>query len=185
MSVSLRELRISLSANNACILSSLTATIGGGSMFAILGGSGSGKTTLLNIIAGRFDPKMFNVEGTISFDTSTKTCHIGYLTQHDYLLPFLTVHETIMFAAKLKIPTIKYRSEEHKAILNKIVDDAIMDLGLKESAHTRVGESSGTGGERGISGGEQRRVSIAVQLISNPRGTVCRYFYNILCYAAT
>ena len=167
VNVSLHNLRISISINNACILSRVTTTIRGASMFAILGGSGSGKTTLLNVIAGRFDPKMFNVEGTISF---SKTGHIGYLTQHDYLLPFLTVHETVMFAAKLKISSPKSRSNEHAAMLNKLVEDAIMDLGLQESAHTRVGESSGTGGERGISGGEQRRLSIAIQIISNPKG---------------
>ncbi len=92
--------------SNKALLYPVSTTIAGGSLFAILGGSGSGKTTLLNVIAGRYDKKAYKIGGELLFDhvlAENTTCGVGYVTQSDYLLPFLTVHETILFAAKLRI----------------------------------------------------------------------------------
>jgi ABC-type multidrug transport system ATPase subunit len=152
----------------------LSIRIAGGSLFAILGGSGSGKTTLLNVIAQRYDRNSIEVGGGgISFSTPTKTlkhCKIGYVTQGDYLLPFLTVKETISFAARLKVA----RDVNGQApALDEIVANIILELGLSECANTRIGDdasSAGLGMRRGISGGEKRRVSMALQIVANPEG---------------
>jgi ABC-type multidrug transport system ATPase subunit len=170
--------KTSKSSRNLVLLQPITTTIGTGKLFAILGGSGSGKTTLLNVIAGRFDKKSYIIKGEVLYDGSS-SCAGGYVTQQDYLLPFLTVHETLMFAAKMSISenSSVLKSKRKYQLLNisertheMIVDDVILDLGLKECAHNLIGDDILVTGKRGISGGEKRRVSIAIQILSNPTG---------------
>lgn len=162
---------VSVSIKNKDILHPLSTLIKGGSMFAILGGSGSGKTTLLNVIANRFDSNSFTIGGTIHF-SGVEKCSTGYVTQQDFLLPFLTVYETLMFAARLKVNT---QSLNNSGITSyeSIVEHVIADLGLRECTNNFVGDSNISQistGNRGLSGGERRRVSIAIQIISDPQG---------------
>lgn len=159
------------SIKNKDILYSLSTLIKGGSMFAILGGSGSGKTTLLNVIANRYDSKSFTIGGTIHF-SGVEKCSIGYVTQQDFLLPFLTVYETLMFAARLKLNT-QLLNNSGITSYESIVEHVIADLGLRECTNNFVGDSNISQistGNRGLSGGERRRVSIAIQIISDPQG---------------
>jgi len=161
----------SVSIKNKDILHPLSTLIKGGSMFAILGGSGSGKTTLLNVIANRYDSKSFTIGGTIHF-SGVENCSIGYVTQQDFLLPFLTVYETLMFAARLKLNT-QLLNNSGITSYKSIVEHVIADLGLRECTNNFVGDSSISQistGNRGLSGGERRRVSIAIQIISDPQG---------------
>ena len=115
-SVSLRNCSVDLVSGtknvaNKPILQPLSATITGGSLFAILGGSGCGKTTLLNVIAGRFSTRSYDVKGSVTFrhqsassiPDSNATHEIGYVTQNDFLLPYLTAKETLMFVAHMRI----------------------------------------------------------------------------------
>lgn len=162
---------------NKDILHPVNTVIEGGTLFAILGGSGSGKTTLLNVIAGRYSSKQLEVGGEIRFGRLQK-CSIGYVTQQDFLLPNLTVRETLMFAARMKVnPSSRSkggRLNSADGVYAQLVNDVIQDLGLKECANSMVGDNSGTsqiaGGNRGLSGGERRRVSIAIQIISDCKG---------------
>lgn len=169
---------------NKEILHPISTVIEGGTLFAILGGSGSGKTTLLNVIAGRYSNKQLDVGGEVRFG-SLKKCTIGYVTQQDYLLPNLTVRETLLFAARMKvdprtpIPAAgRYKMDTTHGskmdIYTYLAEEVIQDLGLKECADSLVGDNSGTsqltGGHRGLSGGERRRVSIAIQIISDCKG---------------
>jgi len=172
------------STKNKTILHPISTVISGGTLFAILGGSGSGKTTLLNVIAGRYTAKQLAVGGDIKFGL-LKKCSIGYVTQQDFLLPHLTVRETILFAARMKvdpatpIPSHKHNNESSTGtdIYTHLTEEVIQDLGLKECADGLVGDNSGTsqlaGGHRGLSGGERRRVSIAIQIISDCKGMPC------------
>ncbi|MEQ2199273.1 ATP-binding cassette sub- G member 8 [Xenoophorus captivus] len=84
---------------------------------------------------------------------------IAHVRQNDRLLPHLTVRETLSFVAKLRLPTHFTQAQRDKR-----VDDVISELRLRQCAHTRVGNDY----VRGVSGGERRRVSIAVQLLWNP-----------------
>ncbi len=81
------------------------------------------------------------------------------MTQADHLLPSLTVHETLEYAAALRLPPDLPRASKLAR-----VHSVIEELGLRDCQHTIIG------GERksGISGGEKRRVSIAIQLLTDP-----------------
>mmetsp|Transcript_25487 Transcript_25487/g.37608 ORF Transcript_25487/g.37608 Transcript_25487/m.37608 type:complete len:1395 (+) Transcript_25487:47-4231(+) len=144
----------------------VTATIKSGSMFAIMGGSGSGKTTLLNAIAGRYDRKHVQFSGKLSFEGMSH-CTIAYITQDDSFFPHLTVRETIYFVSRMR----SRHSSKHVhlacargvAECESITNDLILSLGLKECADVRI-----VAGEAGPSGGELRRLSMAVQLVSDP-----------------
>jgi len=171
ISINMNATAASVSIKNIDILHPLSTLIKGGSMFAILGGSGSGKTTLLNVIANRYDRKSFTIGGAIYF-TGVEKCSIGYVTQQDFLLPFLTVYETLMFAARLKLNTQSLSSSGITSY-DSIVEHVIADLGLRECTNNFVGDSNISQistGNRGLSGGERRRVSIAIQIISDPQG---------------
>jgi ABC-type multidrug transport system ATPase subunit len=79
--------------------------------------------------------------------------------QHDVLLPTLTVRETLQYAAELRLPP-PTTPEERRAI----VEEVLLELGLRDCADTRIGSSD----QKGCSGGEKRRTSLAVQLLANP-----------------
>ncbi|KAF2073162.1 hypothetical protein CYY_005515 [Polysphondylium violaceum] len=134
-----------------------------GSFLAILGTSGSGKTTLLNTISGRSEELI--VEGDILFNghkvfPEEIRKSVGYVLQSDQLLPTLTVRETLQYAGLLRLP-----NTFTKARKMEIVEEIIGELALRDCANRQIGNSAG---KRGISGGELRRVSIGVQMLSNP-----------------
>ncbi|KAG0085172.1 hypothetical protein BGZ92_009204 [Podila epicladia] len=148
-----------------------------GQVCLIMGGSGSGKTTLLNALAGRMSPCQTAISGSITFNGQApkrywKSGQIGYLQQEDHLLPFISVRETLRFAADLRLPRSMPTSEKYN-----MVESLIMELGLKSCADVLVGDAHGgesdQGGRHGISGGERRRVSAAIQLLTNPSALLC------------
>ncbi|KFA69745.1 hypothetical protein S40285_06007 [Stachybotrys chlorohalonatus IBT 40285] len=132
-----------------------------GTLTAIVGGSGSGKTTLLNTIAERVNSTRLSQQGTVTFngDPSVQSVRHAYVMQQDILLPTLTVRETLRYSAELRLPPSTTAEDRLR-----VVDEVIRELGLKECADTRIGNST----HRGCSGGEKRRVSIGVQLLANP-----------------
>jgi len=88
------------------------------------------------------------------------TVTTAYVTQTDVLIPSLTVRETLLYAASLRLPS-STTSQRRK----QLVEEVILELGLKECADTSVGDGVKKGG---CSGGERRRVSIAIQMLRNP-----------------
>jgi len=83
----------------------------------------------------------------------------SYVLQDDTMLPTLTVQETIIYAAELRLPNhIPYDVKMRR------VADVMQELGLMHIAHQRIGDSI----TRGISGGERRRVAIACELVTAP-----------------
>ncbi|PIA47517.1 hypothetical protein AQUCO_01400271v1 [Aquilegia coerulea] len=128
-------------------------------ILAIVGPSGAGKSSLLEILAGRLTPQKSSifVNGKPIEKPHFKKIS-GYVTQKDTLFPLLTVEETLMFSAKLrlKLPQSQLCSN---------VKSLIQELGLDHVASSRVGDDR----VRGISGGERRRVSIGVDVIHDPR----------------
>jgi ABC-type multidrug transport system ATPase subunit len=132
-----------------------------GSVTAIIGGSGSGKTSLLNQMSGRMKGSRLSASGRTLFNGSQDASSIrsAYVVQTDFLLPTLTVRETLMYAAQLRLPPSLSQNER-----NKLVEQVILELSLKEAAHTRIGNHE----HRGCSGGEKRRTSVGVHLLSNP-----------------
>ncbi|KAK3200053.1 hypothetical protein Dsin_023468 [Dipteronia sinensis] len=142
------------------ILKGITGSIGPGEILALMGPSGSGKTTLLKIVGGRLTD---NVKGKITYNdipynTALKR-RIGFVTQDDVLLPQLTVEETLVFAAFLRLPGKMNRQQKYAR-----VEMIIKELGLERCRHTRVGG----GFVKGISGGERKRTSIGYEILVDP-----------------
>ena len=121
----------------------------------IMGPSGCGKTTLLDVLAKRVDgtKKGRSLTGTVLVNGSSKGPRRAYVQQEDALVGVLTVRETLYVAGKFANAP-KTRAEE-----------LIVEFGLVSCADTIVG----TIFQKGISGGQKRRLSIAVELISRPR----------------
>ena len=84
----------------------------------------------------------------------------AYVTQEDVLLGTLTVKETITYSAHLRLPN-KTTKEE----LESIVEGTIIEMGLQDCADTLVGNWH----LRGLSGGEKKRLSIALEILTRPR----------------
>ncbi|EGC38478.1 hypothetical protein DICPUDRAFT_28616 [Dictyostelium purpureum] len=151
---------------NKMILRNVNTIIKPGQLTAILGGSGSGKTTLLNTISGRYSKKEMKVKGDIQFNNFTPSPDlirraVGYVMQKDYPLPNLTVRETLMFSASLRLPDNISKQE-----IEERVERIILELNLKDCANTRVGGGGAT--RTGCSGGEKRRLSVGCQLLTDP-----------------
>lgn len=128
-------------------------------ILAIVGPSGAGKSSLLEILAGRLIPQTGSViVNQRPVDRANFKKISGYVTQKDTLFPLLTVEETLLFSAKLRL---KLPAEELKTRVKSLV----RELGLEAVATARVGDDS----LRGISGGERRRVSIGVEAIHDPK----------------
>ncbi|KAK9472575.1 P-loop containing nucleoside triphosphate hydrolase protein [Dipodascopsis tothii] len=133
-----------------------------GDVMALMGPSGSGKTTLLNVLAHRGVPPAAQLEGVVSIDGETATTAgirrvSAYVEQEDSLIGSLTVRETVDFAARLSQVPASVRRDRVAEILGL--------LGIAGQADTRVG----TPLQKGISGGQKRRVSVASQIITSPR----------------
>ncbi|KAM0584425.1 hypothetical protein ACHAP6_007350 [Verticillium nonalfalfae] len=143
------------------LLHHVDASLAHGTLTAIIGGSGSGKTTLLNTMSERMISSRLSQAGSIRFNgnDTVQTVRHAYVMQQDILLPTLTVRETLQYSADLRLPPPTTAEER-----TRIVEEVILELGLKECADTRIGNHQ----HRGCSGGEKRRVSIGVQLLANP-----------------
>ncbi|KJZ78193.1 hypothetical protein HIM_02231 [Hirsutella minnesotensis 3608] len=143
------------------LLRCIAAELPSGSLTAIIGGSGSGKTTLLNTLAERMKSSRLTQTGAVTFNGEPGVHNVrhAYVMQQDILLPTLTVRETLHFAAELRLPPSTPTSARQR-----VVEEVIRELGLKDCADTRIGNTQ----HRGCSGGEKRRVSIGVQLLANP-----------------
>nr|GMC74472.1 ABC transporter G family member 26 [Ipomoea batatas] len=142
------------------ILKGITGSIGPGEILALMGPSGSGKTTLLRILGGRLRE---NVKGTITYNdipySAALKRRVGFVTQDDVLFPQLTVEETLVFAAFLRLPSDMSKREKYER-----VEMIIKELGLERCRHTRVGG----GFVKGISGGERKRTSIGYEILVDP-----------------
>lgn len=143
-----------------------------GDLVALMGPSGSGKTSLLNALAGRLPiTKGATFSGVLKVNDLPKhqlPCPFAditaYVEQEDVLYALSTVQETLDFAARLRLPSTT--SEEER---NKRIEDILRQLGLFHVRNTNVGGSSFNGEVRGLSGGERKRLSIAIELLHRPR----------------
>ncbi|OIT08069.1 PREDICTED: ABC transporter G family member 12-like [Nicotiana attenuata] len=131
-------------------------------IMAIMGPSGSGKSTLLDSLAGRLSTNLV-MNGNVLLNGKKKRLDHGvvaYVTQEDILMGTLTVKETIQYSAQLRLPSNMTKQE-----LNKIVDNVISEMGLEDCAENLIGNWH----LRGISGGEKKRLSIALEIITKPQ----------------
>ncbi|KAK8648462.1 hypothetical protein V6N13_129214 [Hibiscus sabdariffa] len=148
------------SSGEKVILNGISGMVEPGEMLAMLGPSGSGKTTLLTALGGRLGG---HLAGTITYNGKTFSNSMkrntGFVTQDDVLYPQLTVTETLVFAALLRLPNSFTKQEK---IMHA---EAVMDqLGLVNCKDCIIGDPF----LRGVSGGERKRVSIGQEMLINP-----------------
>ena len=159
---SLQFENVSYQLNGKEILSGVQGIALPGQLMAIMGASGAGKTTFLDLLARKnkrgFAEGNFYVNGEKIPDDEYRGV-IGFVDQDDTLLPTLTVHETIMTSALLRLPRDMNISVKEQRVYE--VEKQLGILAIKDSL---IGSEDG----RGISGGEKRRVGIACELVTSP-----------------
>ncbi|MGW5558288.1 ATP-binding cassette domain-containing protein [Micromonospora sp. NPDC003944] len=132
------------------ILADISLSIVPGELVAIIGASGAGKTTLLEVLAGIQRP----TTGTVTYDGATGAGAIGVVPQDDIIHRELPLARTLRYAARLRLPSTTGATE-----IGDRVAEVLAELRLTDRAATPVGL---------LSGGERKRASIAVELLTRP-----------------
>eukprot|EP01125_Pyxidicula_operculata_P023033 TRINITY_DN976_c1_g4_i2.p1 TRINITY_DN976_c1_g4~~TRINITY_DN976_c1_g4_i2.p1 ORF type:complete len:1077 (+),score=199.65 TRINITY_DN976_c1_g4_i2:108-3338(+) len=144
------------------VLQGVTGEFPSGRLTAIMGPSGCGKTSLLSTLSGR--AKYGVVHGDIFINgAKSKISNFsrveGFVPQEDIMIRTLTVEEILEFSANTRLPSDSSLGENER-----IVEEVIELLGLERIRHSIIGDED----VRGISGGQRKRVNIAMELVSNP-----------------
>lgn len=139
------------------ILHELSVSVGPGELVAIAGGSGAGKTTLLEILAGLQPPATGEVrhDGVVRRARFSAGATVGYVPQDDIIHLEMPLRRTLRYAARLRLPAGTSATEA-----DRIVEETMGDLDLADRADVPV---------RALSGGQRKRASIAVELLTRPR----------------
>lgn len=142
--------------NGKQVLRPVSLTIPAGSLTALVGPSGAGKTVLLDVLAG----VTVSTGGSVLHDGATCRIHdaqdvrIGYVPQDDIVHQALPLGRTLRYAAKLRLPVSATDAEIEEAVAG-----VLTALGLREVEDVRISR---------LSGGERKRASIGVELLSRP-----------------
>jgi len=131
-------------------LHDISFSVAAGEVVAIVGGSGAGKTTLLEAMIGVRPP----AAGEVRIAGAHDRADVGYVPQDDIIHRDLPLVRTLRYAAQLRLPA----STPPEAV-NRTVDETLAALDLAERANVRVGS---------LSGGQRKRASIAVELLTRP-----------------
>ncbi|XP_037810608.1 ABC transporter G family member 14 isoform X2 [Lucilia sericata] len=145
--------------NERKILNDVSGIVSPGEVLAIMGPSGSGKTTLLDCLSGqrRIDCGSIHLNREmLSKKWRRKIC---YVLQEEIFFSGLTLKETVMYTALLRLPEEIPVTEKAK-----LVDDILQSLELTFCQDTKFGDYM----NRGLSGGEKKRANIACELLTNP-----------------
>ena len=137
----------------------LSFTLHNGDLLAIMGGSGTGKTTLLSLLNGSMKPQQGSI--TInghSIEEPEAKALIGYVPQDDLLIEELTVYQNLWFTAKLCFEGMAGEEIDRRVI------KTLKDLGLDQAKDLKVGSAI----NKYISGGQRKRLNIALELIREP-----------------
>ena len=144
------------------LLEDVSLVIQPGELVAVMGPSGAGKSTLLSIVNGQAIPSRGQVViGGLDLHDHFELFRgrIGFVPQDDILHADLTVWQALWYAARLRLPADTSEDE----IANRITH-VISQLGLEGTEHTRVGDQR----KRGVSGGQRKRVNLAMELLTDP-----------------
>ena len=152
--MNIKASKLGVSAGRIEILKSLEVRLNKGEFVGILGPSGCGKSTLLNVLSGRKKAS----SGEILYDGDVLTGRpgqtIGLVPQDDTLHMGLKTKKTLTYTARLLLPD---RSRDE---IDKLVDLTLRSVDLQERKNIRV---------KKLSGGQRKRVSIALELLTSPK----------------
>jgi ABC transport system ATP-binding/permease protein len=133
-----------------------------GDMIALMGPSGAGKTTLLLALNGYLPPTSgqvrINGEDLYTIYDALRGS-IGYVPQDDIVHPELTVFEAVKYSARFRLPP-DYSDDE----IDRRVDETLRDLGLEGVRNLQIGKPE----KKVLSGGQRKRVNIALELVTDP-----------------
>ncbi|XP_054160065.1 protein white-like [Oppia nitens] len=151
------------------ILKNVSGQATGGQLLAIMGASGAGKTTLMNVLTQR-NLGTVKVKGAVKLngklsDMNSIKALSAYVQQDDLFIGTLTVKENLSFQARLRMD-----ASVGKEFRNSRVKQVLLDLGLTKCANTLIGSPET---EKGISGGERKRLAFASELLMNPSIMFC------------
>ncbi|XP_014205193.1 ATP-binding cassette sub-family G member 4 isoform X2 [Copidosoma floridanum] len=138
------------------ILHGLNGRLPSKQLIALMGPSGAGKSTLLDVLSGY---RITGVQGVVYVNGRVRNLdsfrrHSAYITQDDRLQLLLTVLENMRVAADLKLGT-----DTPKHVKETVIEEILSTLGLYEHMYTMAGR---------LSGGQRKRLSIALELVNNP-----------------
>lgn len=132
-----------------------------GELVGMLGPSGAGKSTLLMSVLGMLRPTggyvLLNGRPLNQQYESFRT-NVGYVPQDDIVHPQLTVREALDYACKLRLPPMS------DADRNEAIEKTLKQVGLFEQRDLQIGSAE----EKVLSGGQRRRVNLAVELVTDP-----------------
>jgi ABC-type multidrug transport system ATPase subunit/pSer/pThr/pTyr-binding forkhead associated (FHA) protein len=144
------------------LLDNVNMSIFPGELIGMLGPSGAGKSTLLMTVLGTLRP----TEGSVllngkplSQQYESFRTNVGYVPQDDIVHPELTVREALRYACKLRLP-----SGTSKKHIEESIDATLKEVGLWEQRNQRIGSAE----NKLLSGGQRRRVNLAVELVTDP-----------------
>jgi ABC-type multidrug transport system ATPase subunit len=149
--------QISVSAGEKRIIDRATLACNSNELIGLIGPSGSGKTTLMKCLSGQVWPSSGRVQLNgldvfTHFDLFKR--NIGFVPQDDIIHRELTVEQTLRYAAKLRLPIDM--SEKERKIR---VKETLIELELEEQERLPVHR---------LSGGQRKRVNIAIELLTKP-----------------
>lgn len=155
------SLQLGDSPDDPLLLSEVSARFPKGHFAAILGPSGCGKSTLLKVIAGLREPTLGHIawEGRdLSAEGDMDPHEIGYVPQFSIAYELLTVWESVESALRLRVSGLGGEEQE------KRVELILREVGLEEIADREV---------RVLSGGQKRRLALALEMVSSPHLLLC------------
>lgn len=158
------KIKVTSKKNSSVILNNVSGTITGG-FWAIMGSSGSGKTTLLSTLSLRLDRVYMSIEGDMRLNGKEYTTTLlkqisAYVMQDDVVMAELTVQETLKYASYLRLPST-FTLEEREERVNQV----LKMMGIEHCRDIIIGDTR----RKGISGGERKRLCIAIELLSKPK----------------
>ncbi len=160
--VTIRARGVAVEASRRCLLQDVSLTVFPGELVGIMGPSGAGKTTLLRTLNGYTPP----TAGEVLYNGKNLYAHyrqlsgrLGYVPQDDILHHELTVREVLAHGARLRLP-----SSCSASMLEQRLAEVVRQLGLEGTEDVLIGAP----GQRGISGGQRKRVNLALELLTDP-----------------
>ena len=144
------------------LLQEVSLTIYPSEFVGLMGPSGAGKSTLMNVLNGYTPPHA----GQVLVNGRSLYQHfdefrgmIGFVPQDDIMHPELTVREALFYSARIRLPKDVGDRDIHKRI-----DEVLAQLGLTGTDNVLIGSPS----RKGISGGQRKRVNLAMELLTDP-----------------
>lgn len=144
------------------LIEDVSLTLYPSELVGLMGPSGAGKTTLLSALNGYLRP----TRGTVSFNGQDLyasydhfRAHLGYVPQDDIMHNNLTVRQALTFTARLRLPT-----DTRPAEIAQRVEGVLDQLQLTDTADVLIGSAE----RKGISGGQRKRVNLAMELLTDP-----------------